>query len=52
MLAVADRLAARSGRKEDENERVRSKIDAARNEIKMAEALDYGTRDDYKPLYA
>ena len=46
MPTVADRLAAKSGRKEDENARVRSMIDAARNEIKMAEALGS------KPLYA
>ena len=27
-------------------------IEATRTEIQLAEALGYGTKDDYKPLYA
>ncbi|MEY2539976.1 MAG: hypothetical protein QOG67_3716 [Verrucomicrobiota bacterium] len=52
MLAVADSLAAKNGRTPDDNTKVRALIDGARNEIKFAEALGYGTKDDYKPLYA
>jgi hypothetical protein len=52
ILAVADALASKSDRKEEDKTKVRSLIDATRREIQLAEALGYGTRDSYKPLYA
>jgi hypothetical protein len=51
MLTDADKLANRSNRKEDDNTRLRSLINATRNELQLAEALGYGTKDSYKPLY-
>ena len=51
MLREAQRLAAKSNRTADENDRLRALISAAQNELKLAEALGYGTKDSYKPLY-
>jgi hypothetical protein len=52
MLAVADTLANKSDRKEEDKTKLRSLLDATRHEIQLAEALGYGTKDNYKPLYA
>ena len=35
----------------DQQQKARSLIAAARNEVQLAEALGYGTKSDYKPLY-
>jgi hypothetical protein len=51
MLATADDLVSKNGRKEDKDAEVRGLVNAARNEIKLSEALGYGIKDDYKPLY-
>jgi hypothetical protein len=45
-------LAATSNRTADENAKLRSLIDEARTQLQFAEALGYGVRDSYKPLYA
>lgn len=52
MLDMADKLAATKDRKEEDNRKLHDLIEAARHEIQLAETLGYGTRDDYKPLYA
>ena len=52
MLAAADTVANKSDRKEEDNTKLRSLLDATRHEIQLAEALGYGTKDNYKPLYA
>ncbi len=51
MLRQAQKLAEKSNRTADENEKVHSLINAAQSELKLAEALGYGTKDSYKPLY-
>lgn len=52
MLAGADTLANKSDRKEEDKTKLRSLLDSTRHEIQLAEALGYGTKDNYKPLYA
>jgi hypothetical protein len=52
MLAAADKLASKSDRKDDENRALNSLIESTRTQIQLAEALGYGTKDSYKPLYA
>jgi ribosomal protein S20 len=52
MLDMADKLAAKKDRNEDDNRNIRELVEAARHEIQLAEALGYGAHDDYKPLYA
>jgi hypothetical protein len=52
MLAAANDLAGKGGSKEDKDARMRGLINAARNEIQLAEALGYGVKDNYKPLYS
>ena len=51
MLREAQKLAEKSNRTTDENDRLRGLISAAQNEVKLAEVLGYGTKDSYKPLY-
>ena len=52
LLQQAEQLATKSNRTQDDKQKVRSYIDATRTELKLAEALGYGTKDNYKPLYA
>lgn len=52
MLAAAETLANTRERKEEDAARVHSLIDATRRELQLAEALGYGTMENYKPLYA
>lgn len=52
MLAAADALANARERKEEDAARIRGLIDATRRELQLAEALGYGTMENYKPLYA
>ena len=51
MLREAESLAAKSNRTAEENSRLQGLIASAQNEIQLAEALGYGTKDNYKPLY-
>jgi hypothetical protein len=51
MLREAESLAAKSNRTAEENNRLQGLIASAQNEIQLAEALGYGTKDNYKPLY-
>jgi YfdX protein len=52
MLRQAEQLTAKASRTQDDNQRVHSLIEATRTQIQLAEALGYGTKEDYKPLYA
>jgi hypothetical protein len=52
LLQQAEQLATKSNRTQDDNRKVRHFLDATRTEIQLAEALGYGTKDNYKPLYA
>ena len=52
LLQQAEQLATKSNRTQDDNRKVRLFLDATRTEIQLAEALGYGTKDSYKPLYA
>lgn len=48
MLNEAESLA---GKNQDKT-KARALVDATRNELQVAEALGYGTKDSYKPIYA
>jgi hypothetical protein len=52
LLRQAEQLTSKANGTQVDNQKVTSLIDAARTEIQLAEALGYGTKDDYKPLYA
>jgi YfdX protein len=52
LLQQAEQVAANASRTQDDNQRVHSLIEATRTQIQLAEALGYGTKDDYKPLFA
>lgn len=52
LLHQAEQLATKRNRTQDDNRNVRHFLDATRTEIRLAEALGYGTKDNYKPLYA
>jgi hypothetical protein len=52
LLRQAEQLTAKANRTQDDNQRVHSLIEATRTQIQLAEALGYGTKGDYKPLYA
>jgi hypothetical protein len=52
MLAAADTLANARERKEEDKARIHGLIDTTRHELQLAEALGYGTMENYKPLYA
>jgi hypothetical protein len=52
LLQEAKQLATKSNRTQDDGKKVHSYIDATRSQIQLAEALGYGSKDDYRPLYA
>jgi hypothetical protein len=52
LLREAEQLATKNNRKQEDNQKVRSFISATRTQLQLAEALGYGTKDNYKPLYA
>lgn len=52
LLQQAGQLATNNNRKPEDNQKVRSYIQATRTELQLAEALGYGTKDGYNPLYA
>lgn len=52
LLQQAEQLATKSNRTQDDNQKVRRYIDATRSQIQLAETLGYGSKEDYKPLYA
>lgn len=52
MLKDAETLTEKSDRKDSENKKLRDLVESARHELQLAEAMGYGDRSDYKPLYA
>jgi hypothetical protein len=52
MLRQAEQLASKNNRRPEDNQKVHSLVEATRTEIQLAETLGYGTKDNYKPLYA
>jgi hypothetical protein len=52
LLQQAEQFATTSNRTQGDNQNVRSYIDATRTQIQLAETLGYGSKDDYRPLYA
>jgi hypothetical protein len=51
LLQQAEQLSSKASRTSDDNQRLRNLLNATRTQIQLAEALGYGTKDDYKPLY-
>ncbi len=51
MLKAADKLAQKKDRSEAENKQLEALLDSAERQIRMAEALGYGKKKDYRPLY-
>ncbi len=51
LLKRAEVLAEKQGRKEAENKALEQLLKAAREELKFAQALGYGTEQDFKDLY-
>ncbi|MDQ1471276.1 MAG: hypothetical protein QOJ99_2756 [Bryobacterales bacterium] len=52
MIAAANEIANKRDRNDDDKAKLRGYIEATRVELQLAEALGYGTKDSYKPLYA
>jgi hypothetical protein len=52
LLGEAQQLTSKSNRTQADQDKARSLIAAARNEVQLAEALGYGSKADYKPLYS
>ena len=51
MLKEAEKIAEKSDRQEEENKKLKSLVESARHELELAEAIGYGGKNDYKPLY-
>ncbi len=51
-LAKADALAQKEGRSEEDNKNLSKLLNEAREQLKFAEALGYGTKKDHKMLYS
>jgi hypothetical protein len=52
LLGEAQQLTSKSNRTQADLDKARTLIAAARNEVQLAEALGYGSKEDYKPLYS
>ena len=52
LLGAAQQLTSKSNRTQADQDKARTLIAAARNEVQLAEALGYGSKADYKPLYS
>jgi hypothetical protein len=51
LLENAETLVVTEGRTDEQNETLVNLLAEARNQLKMAELLGYGTKESYKPLY-
>ncbi len=51
LLKKADKLAETGGRTDKQNKELASLLDGARDQIRMAEALGYGDKKEYKKFY-
>jgi hypothetical protein len=52
MLSEAEKLTEKTDRSADENKKLHDLVEGARHELQLGEVLGYGTKNDYKPLYA
>jgi hypothetical protein len=52
MLNVAEDLASKNKKQQADGQRVQKLIQGARTKIQLAETLGYGTKENYKALYA
>jgi hypothetical protein len=52
LLEQAQQITSKPGRTQADDQKARGLIAAARNEVQLAEALGYGSKGDYRPLYA
>jgi hypothetical protein len=52
MLAEAEKLSVKTNRTDDENKKLDGLLASARTQLEFAEALGYGTHQDFKGLYA
>jgi len=52
LLGEAQQLTSKSNRAQTDQDKALTLIAAARNEVQLAEALGYGSKADYKPLYS
>lgn len=52
LLKEAEKLAEKADRKEDENKRLTELLTTAHSNLEFAEVLGYGTKKDFKDLYA
>ena len=52
MLIEAEKLAEKANRSEEENKKLKELMESSRHELQLGEALGYGNKTDYKPLYA
>lgn len=51
MLAEVEKLAEKANRKDDENKKLKDLVESARHELQLGEALGYGDKNEYRPLY-
>lgn len=51
MLKVAQTLAEKKDRTNDDNDKLAKNIQGAREQLELGEMLGYGTKKDYKPIY-
>jgi hypothetical protein len=51
-VAEAEVLAQKQGRSEEDNQNLAKWLNEAREQLKLAEALGYGNKKDYKKFYA
>lgn len=51
LLKQAQDLAEKKDRSKEENEKLAKNLQAAREQLQMAELLGYGNKKDYKPMY-
>ena len=51
-LAEAEALAQKEGRSEEDNKNLAKLLNEAREQLKLAQALGYGNKKDYKKFYA
>ncbi|GAB4168193.1 MAG: hypothetical protein Kow0020_01450 [Wenzhouxiangellaceae bacterium] len=50
MVAAAEQLAEKSDRSDDKNQELATLLADARKQIELAEALGYGTKEDFAPV--
>lgn len=51
-LKTAESLASKKDRGKDDNDRLKASMDQVRGQLEFAQALGYGTKQDYEKMYA